>query len=123
MDWWQTVGLMGTLVGTGTAVAAFDRHILRQEFGMLRQESWQAHERIVGKVDRLRDELSSQISDLRDGQANLRNDLGGPISDLRDGQTSLRGGLREVRRELKGMRDSLRTLREDFRAHVLGGAG
>ena len=105
MDWWQTVGLMGTLVGTGTAVAAFDRHILRQEFGMLRQESWQAHERIVGKIDRLRDELSSQIS------------------DLRDGQTSLRGGLREVRRELKGMRDSLRTLREDFRAHVLGGAG
>ena len=123
MDWWQTVGLMGTLVGTGTAVAAFGRHILRQETDRLRQESREAHERIGGTIDQLRDDLSGQISDLRNGQTDLRNELSGQISDLRDGQASLREGLGEVRGELKGMRDSLRTLRDDFRAHVLGGTG
>ena len=48
MDWWQTAGLMGTLVLTGTAVATFGWRVLRRETDKLREESRHAHDRIGG---------------------------------------------------------------------------
>jgi len=93
MDWWQAVGLMGTLMATGTGLAAFGWRVLRQETGRLRRESREAHEKIGVRIDQLHGEV-----------------------------TQVREGLGAVRGELKGIRESLRTLRKDFRAHVFAGA-
>ena len=144
MDWWQTVGLMATLVLTGTAVATFGWRVLRRETDKLREESKEAHERIGGELVRLHDGLRGEIGqvrgdlrgeivqvrgDLRGEIVQFRDDLRGEIVQFRDeliqlreGQASLREGLGEVRGELRGLTHSMETLREDFRAHVLAGA-
>ncbi len=144
MDWWQTIGLMATLVLTGTAVATFGWRVLRRETDKLRRESREAHERIGGTILQLRDDLRGEIGQVRDdlrgeiGQfrddlrgeiGQVRDDLCGEIvhlregqASLREGQASLREGLGEVRGELRGLTQAMQTLREDFRAHVLAGA-
>lgn len=69
MDWWQTAGLMGTLVLTGTAVATFGWRVLRQETdklrretGSLREESRKAHDRIGGEITQLGSDLRGEIA-------------------------------------------------------------
>ena len=122
MDWWQTIGLMATLVLTGTAVATFGWRVLRRETDKLRRESREAHERIGGALVQFRDDLRGEIGQVRD---DLRGEIGqvrDEIVHLREGQASLREGLGEVRGELRGLTDSMQALREDFRAHVLAGA-
>ncbi|MYA11101.1 MAG: hypothetical protein F4087_13065 [Gemmatimonadetes bacterium] len=140
MDWWQTAGLMATLVLTGTAVATFGWRVLRQETDKLRreteslrEESRRAHARIGGEITQLGSDLRGEISRLRKDQdaalGRVRDELRGEMAQLRDGQASLRDGqaslregLGEVRGELRGLTHSMLALREDFRAHVLAGA-
>lgn len=140
MDWWQTIGLMATLVLTGTAVATFGWRVLRRETDKLRRESREAHERISGALVQVRDDLRSEIGQVRGEIGQVRDDLRGEIGlfrddlsgdigqvrdeivHLREGQASLREGLGEVRGELRGLTHSMQALREDFRAHVLAGA-
>ncbi|MXX33634.1 MAG: hypothetical protein F4107_01365 [Gemmatimonadetes bacterium] len=140
MDWWQTAGLMATLVLTGTAVATFGWRVLRQETDKLRseteslrEESRNAHARIGGEIVQLGSDLRGEISRLREDQdaalGRVRDELRGEMAQLRDGQASLRDGqaslregLGEVRGELRGLTHSMLALREDFRAHVLAGA-
>ena len=97
MGGWQIVGLLGTVVATGTGVAAFGWRVLRQETGRLSRESREAHEKIGARIDQLH----------------------GEVTQVREGLGTVREGLGTVRGELKGMRESLRTLRKDFRAHVI----
>ncbi|MDE2655559.1 MAG: hypothetical protein OXI71_17315 [Gemmatimonadota bacterium] len=133
MDWWQTAGLMATLVLTGTAVATFGWRVLRQETDKLRseteslrEESRNAHARIGGEIVQLGSDLRGEISRLREDQdaalGRVRDELWGEMAQFRDGQASLREGLGEVRGELRGLTHSMLALREDFRAHVLAGA-
>ena len=108
MELWNVGVMIVTLVGAGGgAVVVMWRIIrsengtLRRDFETLREESREAHEKIGGQVSEVRKEISE-----------VRKELGGEIADLREGIAGLQG-------EMKGMRDFLLTLREDFRAHVL----
>jgi len=119
MDWWQAAGLMGTFVATGVGVVAMVWRMLRD----LRRESREAHAEIGERITRVRKDLGGEI-------AQVREDLGGEIAELRKGQTGvlkelggIRGELGEIRGELTGVIRSVDTLRQDFRAHVLGSAG
>ena len=115
MEVWNVGEMIVTLVAAGGgAVVVMWRIIrsengtlrrefetLRNDFGTLREESREAHEKIGGQI------------------SEVRKELGGEISDLRKGQARLGEGIAGLQGEMKGMRDSLLTLREDFRAHVL----
>lgn len=76
----------------------------------------EAHAKIGEQIARQRDGLQAEIS-------KVRTDLGAEIAELREGQTALRAGLAEIRGELTGVTRAVDTLRQDFRAHVLGPAG
>ena len=73
----------------------------------------------------LRDHVGTEIAGLRkeqnEARAKVAETLGSDIAQLREGQAGLREGLAEIRGELTGVRHSVDTLRDDFRAHVLGG--
>ncbi len=68
MDWWQTVGLMATLVATATAVATL---------------GWRIMLRLQREIAEFRDELRADMAKLRDGlraeMAKVRTDLGADI--------------------------------------------
>ena len=121
MDWWQAGSVMGTTVLAVASVATLGWRVVRQEFDRrredterLRQESREAHEKIGDRITQVRDGLGAEIAQVRDG-------LGAQIAQLRDGQAGLREGLGEIRGDLKGVRHSLQSLQEDFRAHVIRG--
>ncbi len=84
---------------------------VRQEFGKVRQESGEAHDTIGARITRLGDAQDAALRKVHDS-------LAADIAQLRQGQTSLHEGLGEVRGELRGVTQSVQTLREDFRAHV-----
>ena len=119
MDWWNVGVMIVTLVATGGAGLVVLRRLIRREYGALREESREAHEKIGGQISDLRNGLRGDIADLRkelgDGIAELREGL----ADLREGQAGLREGIAGLQGEMKGMRDALLALRKDFRAHVL----
>gem|GEM_PF-2428150 len=127
MDWWQAGTMTGTMVLAFASVAMLGWRVLRREFDAvqrqfegverqfegvgqrfeaMRQESREAHEKIGERIDRL-----------REGQAGLWEGQAG----LREGQAGLREGLGEIRGELKGVRHTVQSLQEDFRAHVIRG--
>jgi len=134
MDWWQAAGLMGTFVLSVVGVMAFGWRMVEN----LRRENREAHaeigERITqvrkdlsGEIVQVRNDLSGEIAQVRkdlSGEiAQLRKDLSGEIAEVRQGQTGLVAELSEIRGELTGVIRSVDTLRQDFRAHVLGSAG
>ena len=112
MDWWQAAGLMGTLVLSVVGVMAFGWRMVES----LRRENRKAHAEIGERITQVREDLSGEITQ-------VRKDLGGEIAGLRQGQTGILRELGEIRGELKGVARSVDTLRQDFRAHVLGSAG
>lgn len=101
MDWWQAAGLMGTFVATGVGMMALGWRMVEN----LRRESREAHAKSGEQITR------------------VRTDLSGEIAELRQGRTGLLAELAEIRGELTGVTRSVDTLRQDFRAHVLGAAG
>ena len=110
MDWWQAGSVMGTTVLAVVSVATLGWRVVRREFANVgrqferdREENREAHRQIGERIDR------------------QGHGLGAEIAQLRDGQTGLREGLGEIRGELKGVRHSLQSLQEDFRAHVIRG--
>ena len=90
MDWWQTVGLMATLVATATAVATL---------------GWRIMLRLQREIAEFRDELRADMAKLRDGlraeMAKVRTDLGADIVSGRDGLVSVGEGLAELRGEVR----------------------
>ena len=126
MDWWQAAGVTGTFVATGVGVVAlvwrmlrdlrreFRRDVkgVRQDVKEVRHESREAHAKIGERITQVHKDLSGEIAELRQGQTGLLKELG-----------EIRGELGEIRGELKGVTRSVDTLRQDFRAHVLGSAG
>ena len=116
MDWWQAGSTMATSVLAGLGVVRLVWRMMHDEFGKVRQESSEAHDTIGARITRLGDAQDAALRQVHDS-------LAADIAQLRQGQTSLREGLGEVRGELRGVTQSVQTLREDFRAHVLGGAG
>ena len=138
MDWWQTVGMMGTFVATATAVASLGWRMLEK----MRQESREAHEKIGSTIVAVRDGLDAKSDTLRDGLearitgldakidtfrdgldagiTTVRDDLGAAIAKGNESLIGVREGLAGVRGELRGVTSALGTLREDFRAHVYG---
>ena len=134
MDWWQAAGLMGTFVATVVGVMALGWRMVEN----VRRENREAHAKIGeqitgvrkdlgGEIAQVRTDLSAEITgvrtDLSGEIAQVRNDLSGEIAELRQGQTGLLKELGEIRGELTGVTRSVDTLRQDFRAHVLGSAG
>ena len=127
MDWWQAGSAMATSVLAGLGVVGLvwrmmgrrfdevDRRFERvdQEFGKVRQESSEAHDTIGARITRLGEAQDAALRKVHDS-------LAADIGQLRQGQTSLHEGLGEVRGELRGVTQSVQTLREDFRAHVFG---
>ena len=84
MDWWQTVGLMATLVATAIAVATLGWRIMlrmQRAIEMTRRE-------LGGEIVKLRGDLSADIVKLRDDLGadivKLRDDLGADMAKLRD---------------------------------------
>ncbi len=129
MEWWPEVAAVGTLV-VGAAT------LFWRMLDAMRKENREAHASIGTEISQLRDNMGTEISQLRDNMgteiASLRKEqnqarngvaatLGSEIAQLREGQANLREGLGEIRGELTGIRHSVDTLRDDFRAHVLGG--
>ena len=102
---------------------------LRTEIASLRDnmgtEIASLRDNMGSEIASLRDNMGSEIASLRKEQDEARNrvaeTLGSEIAQLREGQANLREGLAEIRGELTGIRHSVDTLRDDFRAHVLGG--
>lgn len=101
MDWWQAAGLMGTFVLSVVGVMAFGWRMVES----LRRENREAHAEIGERITLARKDLSGEIAELRPGQTGVLKELG------------------EIRGELTGVTRSVDTLRQDFRAHVLGSAG
>ena len=141
MDWWQTVGLMATLVATAIAVATLGWRIMlrmqraiemtRRELGReidgMHQESRDAHDKIGNRLDRVRDDLSADIAKLREDLgtdiAKLRDDLGTDIAKLRDDlgadmakvRTDLGADIASGSDGLVGVREGLAELRGEMR--------
>ena len=116
-------GEIARLRGDQEAALVQVRDDLRGEIARLRIDQDAALMQVRDEIARLRidqdaalararDDLGADINQLREGQASLL-----------EGQASLREGLGEIRGELRGLTHSMLTLREDFRAHVLAGAG
>ena len=101
MDWWQAAGLMGTFVLSVVGVMAFGWRMVEN----LRRENREAHAEIGERITQVRKDLSAEIGELRQGQTGLLKELA------------------EIRGELTGVTRSVDTLRQDFRAHVLGSGG
>ena len=142
MDWWQTVGLMATLVATATAVATLGWRIMlrlqreiagtRRELGSeiqrmrqeLGRETAKLRDDIGADMAKLRDELRADMAKLRDElraeMAKVRTDLGADIVSGRDGLVSVGEGLAELRGEVRGVQKAMLALQEDFRIHVYG---
>ena len=116
MDWWQAGSVMGTVVLATTAVATFGWRVLRQETDKLRQET----DKLRQQSDTLRRESREAHDRIGERITQVQVGLSTEIGQLRDGQASLREGIGEVRGELKGVRLLIETLRGDFRAHVFG---
>lgn len=74
------------------------------------------------RTGKLRLETRELIESLRLESREAHESIGAQIAALQVGQASLREGLAEIRGELRGVTSSIDTLREDFRAHVLGSA-
>ena len=108
MDWWQAASLMGTLVLSVVGAMAFGWRMVES----LRRENRKAHAEIGERITQVRTDLGGEIAELREGQTGLLRELGG-----------IRGELGEIRGELTGVTRSVDTLRQDFRAHVLGSSG
>ena len=119
MEVWNVGEMIVMLVGAGGGgvfavwrIVRNESETRRREFETLREESREAHEKIGGQITDVRKELRGEISEVRKEITEVRKELGGEITEVREGIAGLQG-------EMKGMRDSLLTLREDFRAHVL----
>ena len=80
MDWWQTVGLMATLVATAIAVATL---------------GWRILARMQRAIEGTRRELGGEIAGMRQELDGTRRELGGEIAGMRQ-------ELDGVRRELDG---------------------
>lgn len=119
MDWWQAASLMGTFVATGVGVMAVGWRIVEN----LRRENREAHAKIGKQITQVRKDLSGEVAQVRTEVTQARKDLSAEIAVLRQGQTGLLRELGEIRGELTGVTRSVDTLRQDFRAHVLGPAG
>ena len=151
MEWWPEVAAVGTLVvGAATLfwrMLDAMRKENREAHASIGTEISQLRDNMGTEIASLRDNMSTEIASLRDNMsteitslrdnmgteiASLRKEqnqarngvaaaLGSEIAQLREGQANLREGLGEIRGELTGIRHSVDTLRDDFRAHVLGG--
>lgn len=116
MDWWQTVGLMATLVATATAVATLGWRILlrvQREIAATRQE-------LGAEIHGLRQEIAEFRDELRADMTRVRSDLGADIASGRNGLVSVGEGLAELRGEVRGVQKAMLALQEDFRIHVYG---
>ena len=116
MDWWQTVGLMATLVATATAVATLGWRILlrmQREIASMRRE-------LGSEIQGLRQELGKFRDDIGADMTRVRTDLGADIVSGRDGLVSVGEGLAELRGEVRGVQKAMLALQEDFRIHVYG---
>ncbi|MYI06427.1 MAG: hypothetical protein F4059_03670 [Gemmatimonadetes bacterium] len=113
------------------------------EIGQVRGEMLQIRDDLRGEIGQFRDDLRGEMvqfrDDLRGEMVQMRDDLRGEIGQVRrdlygeivqlrngqasllEGQASLREGLGEVRGELRGLTQSMQTLQDDFRAHVMAG--
>ena len=91
------------------------RQELGQGFANVRQEGSAAHDTIGARITRLQDAHDAALRQVHDS-------LAADIGQLQEGQATLREGLGQVRGELRGVTQSVQTLSDDFRAHVLGGA-
>ena len=100
---------------------------VRQEFGQVRQELGQGFANVRQEGSAAHDTIGARITRLQDahdaGLRQVHDSLAADIGQLQEGQATLREGLGQVRGELRGVTQSVQTLRDDFRAHVLGGAG
>lgn len=115
MDWWQTVGLMATLVATATAVATLGWRIMLR----LQREIAGTRRELGSEIQRMRQELGRET-------AKLRDDIGADMAKLRD---ELRAEMAEFRDELRAdmakLRDELRAemakVRTDLGADIVSG--
>ena len=87
MDWWQTVGLMATLVATAIAVATL---------------GWRILARMQRAIEGTRRELGGEIAGMRQELDGTRRELGGEIAGMRQELDGTRRELDGVRRELGG---------------------
>ena len=121
MDWWQAASMMGTFVVTATAVTTLGWRVLEKT----RQENRDAHDRIGDRIASLEVGLRSEFVKgqigLRAEFAEFRDAVRADLAKGSEGLVGVREGLAEVRGELRGVNNSLRSLQEDFRAHVFKG--
>lgn len=131
MEWLQEIGA-GVVVGlAGTVLTAVGLgwRILRgvhEEIGKLGETLRLEIAKVGGDVEKLRLETRRETEKLRletgrrteklrQESREAHENIGAQIAEMRE-------GLGEIRGELRGVTSSIDTLREDFRAHVLGSA-
>ena len=96
MDWWQTVGLMATLVATAIAVATL---------------GWRILARMQRAIEGTRRELGGEIAGMRQELDGTRRELGGEIAGMRQ---ELDGTRRELGGEIAGTRQESRDAHESI---------
>ncbi len=136
MEWLQGNGVVVVLAGTVLTAVGLGWRILesvRDEIGKVRgdieksrlearADTEKVRQEARADTERLRQEARADTEKLRQESRVAHESIGAQIAALHEGQASLREGLGEIRGELSGVTRSIDTLREDFRAHVLGSA-
>lgn len=125
MEWLQGNGVVVVLAGTVLTAVGLGWRILesvRDEIGKVRGDIEKSRLEARADTEKFRQEARADTEKLRQESRVAHQSIGAQIAGLQEGQASMREELGEIRGELRGVTSSIDTLREDFRAHVLGTA-